>query len=73
MKKIKIEYREFRYTEANFNNITWYKDNINSQIKDSLFLIFKKRDFKRIIDVNTVENYQIWEDFTPYRKLWTVR
>ena len=56
LRKILIKYSEFRYAEANSNNITWYKVNINSQINVTFYYLSNETENKtRYVAVTVLE------------------
>ena len=42
MEKILVRYSKFRYMEDDYNNITWYKDNINSYINVKIYYLLNE-------------------------------
>ena len=52
-----IKYSEFRDWEANFNNITWYKDNINNQHNVTFYHILNETN-PGFVGITVLELYK---------------
>ena len=54
MEKILIKYSGFRYMEANFNIITWNKDNIDNQI-NVIFIYLSNETNSTFVAITVIE------------------